>query len=200
MLTTLVLAVLAVDEVHPLEAPEEPAWGLQLLVAAPSVLHASFGLSASTLGGLSGLGGISSVRPPLSGAFTVERRFGEHWTGAAQVMFVGAFAEASTFAGGGGVIGARWYPTRAFDGFFIGPEAIALVSNSEYRAAETTRMSSWGVGLAARAGWMQRFGAHFMASASAAVGANVTSSQAFDTRMQSVNVGLELALGAGLLF
>lgn len=202
MLTTLLMAVFAANEVNPVEA-EEPKWAIQLSLAAPSILHSSFALggnSGSALGGLGGASLLGVSRPGFATALTVERAFGEHWTGAASLGIDTNVSSVFTTISGTGVLGARWYAKRSLDGFFVGPEVMFRLNTIHTELEGIAEYRFYAAGAGARAGWMQRFGDHFMASASAGVSANVAWTTTTLMPVQTLNVGLDLALGAGLLF
>lgn len=213
MITTTLLTLLAAAEVSTTTAtteappPTEPkTWSIQLSLASPSVLNASFDISPPTgsLGGLLGaagggvLGGIS--RPFFSNGLTVERSLGEKWSGLASLSFgYGSTGAPVTTISGSGVLGARWYSSRVFDGFFAGPELLFLVNTLEAPTLGFPSSRSYAGGVRGRAGWTQPFGEHFIVSGSAAVGANVMWSTS-PLQQQTLNLTLELALAAGLVF
>jgi hypothetical protein len=101
---------------------------------------------------------------------------------------------------GGGLLGVHWYQSRPLDGFWVGPEVLFLFSANQVPAGLTAAVAqSQAVGARARAGWTQRFGAHFFVSASAGVGGNLNwSTGTFAQTTSSLSV--DGSLGAGLMF
>lgn len=198
MLTTLVMAVLAANEVNTVDdsvTSSPPTWSVQLSLATPSVLGASVALESGASPG--GLGVLGVIRPSFANALTVEHAFGERWTGVGSLSFGATFMPPLTTMAGAGVLGARWYATRALEGFFVGPEVMFQLNTTDVPGL--TGIKTYAAGAGARLGWLQRFGDHFMASASAGLNANVAWLTVPST-MQTLNVGLDLALAAGLLF
>lgn len=198
MLTTLLMTCLAATEVNAVDAAQPPpTWGLQLTLASPSILGASFALNEGS-GGLGQLG-----RGTFMPGLTVERGFGTRWTGVASLSVGVGVTPSYNSVSGGGVLGARWYATRAFDGFFLGPELMVNLHAGASPLAGVDLFQTYAVGAGARVGWTQRFGEHFVASASAALNGHVSWSPPSAGRPAphtTLNLGLDVMLSAGLVF
>lgn len=204
MITTTLLALLAATDVNSaadVEAPKpKPAWAFQLSLGAPTVLGGSFALSGATSGALGGLGALGVARPLFTNALIIERAFGEQWTGLTSISFgYSAFGAGLSNTSGAAMLGARWYATRAYDGFFVGPEFLGQLNVTESSTLPLTTTNSWGLGVRARAGWTQPFGEHFILSGSAGLGATVALTSS-TTASQTLNVSLDVQLAAGLVF
>lgn len=208
MITTLLMTCLAATEVNSVDAAaqptvvEQPGWSVQLAVAAPSVVAASFSFDAPG-GALGGLGGLLVTQPRFGNALTVERAFGPHWSGIASVSFSASSGPGWSFVNGGGLVGARWYASRTLEGLFVGPEVMAYGSQVTFMATSITNVPLTSVGAGARAGWAQRFGAHFIASASAGLNGSVMwrpQTPSLGATQATLNLGLDVMLSAGLVF
>lgn len=203
MITTLLMTCLAATEVNSVDAAAQPAaveqsgWSVQLTLASPSVLGVSFALDAPD--GSLGFVGQSRFLPGL----TVERRFGARWVGVSSLSFGAGVSPSLNALSGGGLLGARWYPARAFEGFFVGPELMVSVNAAGSPVGGVGLFQNYAVGAGARVGWTQRFGEHFVASASAALNGHVswrTPTAATLAPLTWANVGLDVMLSAGLVF
>ncbi|MBL8913780.1 MAG: hypothetical protein JNM17_23965 [Archangium sp.] len=211
MTSITLLALLAAAEVSTSsptpDVPERGTWSAQLSLASPTLVGASFDLGG-TPPGIGVLGAVS--RPVFSNGLTLERAFGEKWTGVASVSFGFTSVSVVNTTTGTGVIGSRWYAKRAFDGFWAGPELLFQLNMSEFALGGLSGISglgglvpsltrSYAAGLRGRAGWTQPFGEHFIVTASAGLGANVVW-QTTPLARQNLNLGLDVALAAGLVF
>ncbi len=208
MITTLLMTCLAATEVNSVDAAAQPAaveqsgWSVQLAIATPSVIGVAIGLDP-TGGTLTGLGGLPViVRSSFANALTVERAVGSHWSGTASLSFGSSITPVFNAFTGSGVVGARWYPARTFQGFFIGPELSASIQQFDLKISGLTITPLYGAGAGARAGWVQRFGANFVASASAGLNGSVVWRPRTNTMeaSQTLNLGLDVMLSAGLVF
>jgi opacity protein-like surface antigen len=201
MTSTLLLAVLAASEVTSTTAAAPPEaesrnWAVQLSLGTPPVLGASFELGPSVLP--SGLGSLGTItRAQFTTSVTLERAFGEHWTG------VGAFSAGLTSMvlplttlNGVGVLGAHWYAKRPFDGFWVGPE---LMFQTNVSLSPLSSLKYYAGGARVRLGWTQPFGEHFIVSGSTGVTAQVSWTTSPGSQ-QSLSVGGDLNLSAGLVF
>ncbi|MFT3711358.1 MAG: hypothetical protein QM817_27310 [Archangium sp.] len=184
---------------------------MQLSVTSPSLVGASFalgpggsGLLGGLVGGVAGLGslaglGVGVLRPAFGNELTLERAFGPSWSGIASLS-VSYSASAFNSFGGGGMLGARWYAKRTFDGFFAGPELLFQASVTDVPPGfGLSSLRSYAGGVRGRAGWTQPFGEHFVVSASVGLGANLAWATA-PTSQQTLNLTLDAALAAGLVF
>lgn len=213
MTTITLLTLLAAAEVSSspeLETPERPTWGVQLSLASPTLVGASF-----ELGGSPGLGVLGTiVRPGFGNALTLERAFSERWSGTASLSFGFTSVGPLNTTTGSGMLGARWYAKRAFDGFWGGPELLFQLNVTDMTGLSalgglggvgtlgglgTASLRTYAAGVRGRAGWTQPFGEHFTVTASAGLGANVAW-QTTPLAHQNLNLGLDVALGAGLVF
>lgn len=215
LLTLLAAAEVSSSSPAP-DAPERGTWGVQLSLASPTLVGASF-----DLGGTPGIGVLGSVvRPGFSNALTLERAFTERWSAVASLSFGFTSAGPVNTTTGSGMLGARWYAKRAFDGFWAGPELLFQLNLTEAPSGlsalgglggagslgavgglSATPMRSYAGGVRGRAGWTQPFGEHFTVTASLGLGANVAwQTTPLPFARQNLNLGLDVALGAGLVF
>jgi hypothetical protein len=201
LLTTLTLLLAAAD----LDTTTEPKWAVDYALTTPSLLQAAFTLASASPSGVGALGGV--VVPGFTNALSLERTLGSQLTGVAALTFgYTQFAAGSSSLTGGGVLGVHWYQARALDGFWAGPELTVQLSSFHSSGASSGGVdtNSRAVGARARVGWTQRFGAHFLISASAAAGANLDSTT-METdpgrfSQTSVRLALDAALAAGVRF
>lgn len=209
MITTTLLTLLAAAEVStssiPVEPPAPPTWSVQLSLAAPSLLGASFSLGPQTTSGLGGLtGGLGALgfssipQPSFSNGITIERALGEKWSGVLSGSF-GYSTSSLTTLSGAGMLGARWYAKRTFDGFWAGPELLFMANTMDASSLGLSAFRTYAGGVRGRAGWTQPFGEHFLVSGSAGLGANLAWTTT-PSSQQTLNLGLDLALSAGLVF
>ena len=199
MLLTALTLMFAAAEV---QAPEvQPQWAVNYALTSPSVIGASFNLTPLSVSGLGGTGVLGSVsRPSFTNALSLERALGEHVTGIAALTFGFAqFERSVSSVSGGGMLGVHWYAWRPLDGFWAGPEALFQLTTLQLPSALGPGSSTQAVGVRARAGWTQRFGAHFLVSAAAGVGANVSWFEG-TTPQTTLNLAVDGTLLAGLMF
>lgn len=201
LLTTLTLLLAAAAP----ETTAEPKWAVDYALTTPSLMQASFTLASVTPSGVGSLGGV--VVPGFTNGLSLERTLGAQLTGVAALTFgYTQFAAGGSSLSGGGVLGVHWYQARALDGFWAGPELTVQLSSFHASGVSGGGFDSntRAVGARARAGWTQRFGAHFLISASAGLGANLDSTTSTSDPGQfsqtTVHLAVDAALAAGVMF
>ena len=97
------------------------------------------------------------------------------------------------------MVGVHWYAWRPLDGFWVGPEALFQLVTLQVTSALGPGSSAQAVGVRARAGWTQRFGAHFLVSAAAGVGGNLYWIEGAIPQT-TLNLAVDGTLLAGLMF
>jgi hypothetical protein len=198
LLTALTMLLAAADVQTAIERTEvQPKWAVNYALTSPSLIGASFNLTPPSSSGLGVLGSVS--RPTFTNSLSLERALGEHLTGVAAVTFgYSQFAPLVSSVSGGGLLGVHWYPYRPLDGFWAGPELVFQLTTFE-AAGLGPGMRHQAVGVRARGGWTQRFGGHFLVSASAGLGANLDAiSGTFP--QTTLNLSIDGTLLAGLMF
>ncbi len=197
MIITTLLTLLAASEVSQPAPPEAPApkiWSVQLSLATPSVLRATFELSPPTgQAGLGVLGALSAFT--LTNSLTGEFAIARHWTTALSLGFGFGTGSGLNTTVGSGAAGVRWYVKQPFEGFWAGPETIFQLTS--YSGPVITGSQMYLAGARARVGWTQPFGENFLVAASAGAGADMLWLPDQSTRL---GLGLDLALTAGLVF
>ena len=200
MLLTALTMMLAAAEVQTTAEQTEvqPKWAVYYALTSPSVIGASFSLTPPA----SGLGGLGSVtRPVFTNTLSLERALGEHLTGLAALTFgFSQFTASMSSVSGGGLLGVHWYQSRPLEGFWAGPEVLFQLTTLQVPGVVGgAGAQTQAVGLRARAGWTQRFGAHFLVSAAAGVGGNLdwTTGPFAQT---TLNLAVDGTLAAGLMF
>jgi hypothetical protein len=200
LLTALTMMLAAADvQTTAEQADVQPKWAVNYALTSPSVIGASFSLTPAAQSGLGGLGSVT--RPVFTNTLSLERALGEHLTGLVALTFgYSQFSASVSSVSGGGLLGVHWYQSRPLEGFWAGPEVLFQLTTLQVPGGLGGAGSqTQAVGLRGRAGWTQRFGAHFLVSASAGVGANLdwTSGSFAQT---TLNLAVDGALGAGLMF
>ncbi len=213
LLTTLTLLLTAADvQTTAANAEPQPKWAVNFALASSSIVNASFDFKPQVSAGP----GLASITRQSFGtsSLSLERVLGEHLTGVVAATFgYSQFESSARFVSGGGMLGVHWYPARALAGFWVGPEvSLGLATiESGFTQLPTFEMKSTSntqfVGACGRAGWTQRFGAHFLVAASAGFGANINSTTATAATSQAIlfsqtalNLTVDGRLSVGLMF
>ncbi len=205
MLLTTLTMLLAATDVHATgEGPgeDQPDWAVDYSLTSPSLIGVSLALSPSTSTGLASVG---VPRPAFTNSLTLERALGAHFTGLAAVsVSASQFAPRGGVVTGGGLLGLHWYRERPLDGFWVGPELLFQVSTQREAMTGTVVSDDRALGLRVRSGWTQRFGPHFLVSASVGVGANVSEATEVTTAatlsQATANLVVDASLAAGVMF
>lgn len=199
LLTALIMMLAAADVQATAQVTEvQPKWAVNYALTSPSVIGASFSLTPASMSGLGALGSVT--RPTFTNTLSLERALGEHLTGLAALTFgYSQFSASTNSVSGGGLLGVHWYQSRPLDGFWAGPEVLFQLTTLQVPAGVLVGARTQAVGVRARAGWTQRFGAHFLVSASAGVGGNLDWTTGTFSQT-TLNLSVDGALGAGLMF
>lgn len=199
LLTALTMLLTAADVQTTAENTEpQPKWAVNYALTSPSVIGASFNLTPQANTGLGVLGSVT--RPAFTNTLSLERVLGEHLTGVVAATFGYSQLGASlSSVSGGGLLGVHWYQSRPLDGFWVGPEVLFQLTTLQVPNGIVGASRTQAVGLRGRAGWTQRFGAHFLVAASAGVGGNIDwTTGAF--AQTTLNLAVDGTLSAGLMF